>query len=322
MPYPARVRLFEADPDLGDLLSPEDFAEARQLTVPILTFGQEDGDLDQLEQLGAFGALLLDGMVLRHVRVADQLGMHLLGPGDIVPLTEVLGSMLIVDSSLRAIPGTRLAVLGREVLLAARRWPSLLASFQVRAEQQAGRLSVQLVICQLPRVEERLLSLLWLLAESWGRVTPAGTSVPLKLTHEALGALIGARRPTVTLALRDLAERGAIVRQAEGWLLLERPQGATEGAEPSTIRSLVDTDPATWAELAPGAAAAASARADAAAALSDRMATLREQHLRSRDQFNHSLEALTLLRERCRASRTRIARERATRRRRPRSPSA
>ena len=77
------------------------------------------------------------------------------------------------------------------------------------------------------RVDQRLLGLMWLLAESWGQVTPSGTTLPLALTHDALGRLIGARRPTVTLALGELTDRGAIVRQVRGWLLLERLPAAS-----------------------------------------------------------------------------------------------
>jgi hypothetical protein len=54
-------------------------------------------------------------------------------------------------------------------------------------------------------------------------VTSAGTVLPVTLTHETLGALVGARRPTVTLALGELAGRGAVVRQGRSWLLTERP---------------------------------------------------------------------------------------------------
>jgi Crp-like helix-turn-helix domain len=79
------------------------------------------------------------------------------------------------------------------------------------------------VICQLPRVDQRVLALLWLLAESWSQVTPGGVRLPLTLTHETLGAMIGARRPTVTLALRKLSKDGSIVHQDSGWLLLEPP---------------------------------------------------------------------------------------------------
>jgi Crp-like helix-turn-helix domain len=67
---------------------------------------------------------------------------------------------------------------------------------------------------------------MWFLAESWGRVTPAGTSLPLSLTHDAIGEMIGAKRPTVSLALKELVQQGAVVRRDGGWLLLK---GAPEG---------------------------------------------------------------------------------------------
>ena len=59
---------------------------------------------------------------------------------------------------------------------------------------------------------------MWLLAESWGRVTPAGTRVLISLSHEVLGGLVGARRSTVTLAVSRLAERGSLIRQDDEWL--------------------------------------------------------------------------------------------------------
>ena len=74
---------------------------------------------------GALGALVLEGMVLRQLVVGEQLGMRLLGPGDLVLTGGGPPPMLVGESHLRAIPGTRLALLGSEFLLAARRWPSL-----------------------------------------------------------------------------------------------------------------------------------------------------------------------------------------------------
>jgi hypothetical protein len=55
-------------------------------------------------------------------------------------------------------------------------------------------------------------------------VTSTGVVISLGLTHEALGRLIGAQRPTVTLALRSLGERGAVERRKDrSWLVIERP---------------------------------------------------------------------------------------------------
>jgi hypothetical protein len=46
--------------------------------------------------------------------------------------------------------------------------------------------------------------------------------VPLALTHEALGRLIGARRPTVTLALKALGAQERLLRRGDGaWLLAD-----------------------------------------------------------------------------------------------------
>lgn len=322
----ARVRLLEADPDLGALLTAEEFAEARQVAVPVVTV--ERGDLTQFHQADVFGALVLNGMVLRQLQVVDQMGMRLLGPGDIIQLKHPAPPMLVVQSAQEALPETRLALLGREAIFAVRRWPPLLAGLQLRVAQQADRLAAQLVICQLPRVDQRLLSLLWLLAESWGRVTPTGTALPLKLTHEALGALIGARRPTVTLALRDLTERGALIRQQEGWLLLEPAPRPSERAERARLPTVIESSPPDWAEkpdvhAAGAAAAAAEAAANSAAlaVLRDSVERLRRQHEQNRTHFEQRLRDSATARERFRASRTRIASERLSRRAR-RFPSS
>ena len=60
------------------------------------------------------------------------------------------------------------------------------------------------------------------IAERTGRVTAEGTIIPVRLTHEALGKLVGARRPTVSLAMKELAADGRLRRQPDGtWLLLD-----------------------------------------------------------------------------------------------------
>lgn len=69
-------------------------------------------------------------------------------------------------------------------------------------------------------MDTRLLVLLWYLADRWGRVRPDGILVPLKLTHETLGRLIGARRPSVTTALHTLTEQGRISRSQERFWIL------------------------------------------------------------------------------------------------------
>ena len=63
------------------------------------------------------------------------------------------------------------------------------------------------------------------LAERWGNVTPAGVSFDLPLTHSELGRLVGARRPSITMALAQLAAEGLLTREGRGrWTV----QPATE----------------------------------------------------------------------------------------------
>src|SRR5690349_17081692 len=209
-----RIRLLDADADLGRYLTTEERVAASALSVPCLQLESGDVDVHRLvERTASFGAFVVDGMLAAHMRVGEQAGMRILGPGDVVSAAVAEPSMLLVDAGWRAAVPTRIALLGKDVLIGAHRWPRLIAGLHARTAEQIERVAVQLAICQLPRVEDRLLALFWLLAESWGRVTPAGTALPLALTHETLGALVGARRPTVTLALGELSERGAVLRQ-------------------------------------------------------------------------------------------------------------
>jgi CRP/FNR family cyclic AMP-dependent transcriptional regulator len=77
------------------------------------------------------------------------------------------------------------------------------------------------LIAHLPRAEHRVLLQLWHLADRWGGVTPEGTVLPLALTHDLLGQLTAARRPTVTLAVSALESEGYVRRLDDGaWLLM------------------------------------------------------------------------------------------------------
>jgi hypothetical protein len=142
--------------------------------------------------------------------------------------------------------------------------------------------------------------------------------MPLALTHETLGALVGARRPTVTLALRKLTDDGALVAQDPGWLLVAPPP------EPAEPRHRVA--PAAPDELPVGPWVASSRRReeeeeeeDLSITYAELRATvlrLREQH---RSDCEHTSDQLTRVRrDRARviALRQQIAEE-ALRRRHP-----
>ena len=79
-------------------------------------------------------------------------------------------------------------------------------------------------------MEHRLLLAFWYFAERWARVRADGLLVRLPLTHEQLGALIGARRPSVTTALSGLAAQGLLVPGRRGeWLLTAAARDRLDG---------------------------------------------------------------------------------------------
>jgi CRP/FNR family transcriptional regulator, cyclic AMP receptor protein len=182
--------------------------------------------------------LITDGVVARRVALAGRVATHLLGPGDVLEPWTRGGTLLpsAVEWSVHE-PAT-VAVFDGRFATAARRWPDLAAIVSERLAAGADRLATHLAICQLPRVEERVLALLWHLAERFGRVTPHGVAVPLRLTHRLIGELVGAQRPTVSLALTGLAEDGLVSRRDDGSLVL--PIGSRAGLAPRPAAAAPD----------------------------------------------------------------------------------
>lgn len=324
------VSLLDLDPEVARLLSPEDRASAGVVRLPVWTVSEPGTQIDpQLAHGGAFGAALLDGLVIQQVRLGDRTAMTLLGPGDVIAYQ--LGSLpppLIVTGSQRVTAGVvRLALFGSRALFALGRWPQLMLGLYGRMAQQAERLTAQLLVCQLPRVEDRVLGLMWLLAEPWGKVTSAGTRLPLMLTHEAIGTMVGAQRPTISLALRELTDRGALLRQEDGWLLLQPPPGSTETVETSerpedSQAAGLAAPPALrapapsawtlgWRDIIPDREAES---AHTHAALCEAVGLLQQKHVDNVKRYTERLTTLRNTRERCRRTRRQVARERLRRR--------
>ena len=167
-----------------------------------------------------FAVLLVSGLLIRDHALAGTVASELLGPGDLVELGQDGDAFVAGAMRWTVLEPTRLAVLDARILGQLGRHPELAARLLQRAGRQIWRASVHRSIAQLPRVELRLLGLLWHLAERYGRVNATGVIVPIELRHETLGRLIGARRPTVSLAVKALADEGSVLRRADGaWVL-------------------------------------------------------------------------------------------------------
>jgi CRP-like cAMP-binding protein len=223
-----RRPLLSLDPELGRLLDPERFAQARaELAVRVVGLGR-NWDAAGFERAGAAhtGLLLLSGIVGREIESADAVAVtELLGPGDLLrpwrPESEA--DLLDVRVRWRVLAPATAAVLDRHVSQQLARWPELGAALLDRVSQRAHRLAVTQAISQLTGIERRLHALLWHLAGRFARVTPEGVMLPLPLSHRMLGQIVGARRPTVSTALGVLAREGRVERRAAGWLLVGEP---------------------------------------------------------------------------------------------------
>jgi CRP-like cAMP-binding protein len=170
------------------------------------------------------GFLVLDGLLGRRVVVPDRgRSLELLGRGDIFsPWNEDSPSFSQVAWTV--IEPTWIAALDQSFAAQVRQFPELLAALTDRALRRSRRIAVSAAIANTVGVEDRLLLLLWQLTELWGRKARGGAVLPYRLSHQTLADLVGARRPTVTLALRGLADRGLLERgQAGEWILSGDP---------------------------------------------------------------------------------------------------
>jgi CRP/FNR family transcriptional regulator, cyclic AMP receptor protein len=172
------------------------------------------------------GFLMLDGLLARDVVLVGHTCTELLGEGDVlqpwIPSTEE--GLVRYHVFWRVLSPTRLAVLDDGFARKLADWPQVMAALLERAIRRTLRMSVHQALLQLSPVETRLLVLFWHLAERWGRVTPHGISIRLRMSHELLGQLVGCRRASITTALHRISDRGLVVRRADGtWLLQGSP---------------------------------------------------------------------------------------------------
>jgi hypothetical protein len=225
----AGAALLELDPELGCLLSPERRTLAtRELRVRVSAFpvGAWDGSRLTEADPAHYGLLIVNGVLAREVVLMDTVSTELLGPGDIMRPWHVEGppELLPVVVRWNALSEVRIGLLDRAVSAQLGAYPEIGAVIVDRMSERAQRLAITQAISQLNRVDQRLLALFWHLAERWGRVAPNGISVPLALSHRLIGELVGARRPTVSTALAELAHESQLVRRQDGtWLLTGEP---------------------------------------------------------------------------------------------------
>lgn len=188
------------------------------------------------------GLLVLDGVILCEARLGGRWSATLLGAGDLLrPWDWEDDAVAPVPMRTRCtvLAGVTIAVLDDEFLDEIKVRPGAVAHFIKLACDQTQRLRRAVATDHLSRVEVRVLALFWHLADRWGHVTSDGVSIPLRLRHETLGRLVGARRPTISTACGLLDEHGLLRRRPDGtWLLTSAALSADDplSAQPGERR--------------------------------------------------------------------------------------
>ena len=223
------ISVLEVDPDLMLHLDPADAAFAASHAMAPLAI-VEPSECDPWEWIdtpdGHLGLLVIDGLLTRNVTLLGRTTLELVGSEDLLrpwdderdyPSVPLTVSWTVHSTA-------RVAVLDRRFAERMAPWPGVATALVSRGLRRAQWLGVHLAILENPRVDVRLLLLMWHLADRWGKVEPDGVTVPLKLTHNVLGRLVRAQRPTVTARLHELAERRLLTRRRDGgWMLHGEP---------------------------------------------------------------------------------------------------
>jgi len=250
----SRVALLQGDAGLRAAVPERERPLAeRAVLVPCHEFGPGPWRMESLRGDGdAVAALIVRGLATREITIAGRRSAELLGPGDMFHPWSSSDPVVPTTSRFASGSGAVIALLDGRFVAAARRWPQLYAVIHDRLAEQLERAALRAAIMALPRVEQRILGMFWQLAERWGTVRSDGVVIELAITHELIGQLIGAQRPTVSLALQELGSERLLHRTSHNvWTLRHdsalalpdvRPIGTIHTATPGDQRDRDEPD--------------------------------------------------------------------------------
>lgn len=218
--------LLDLDPALAAGLTPALREQVRGwLVVRVWSLPRGPWPAADHREPGTMGFLVLDGVLARCVGLGKIAYPELLGRGDLLRpwQGEAAGRLGPVEVSWQVLEPCRVAVLDRRFAGIVGRWPEIVDELLGRALNRARELDYNMAIAQLPLLEQRLLALLWHLADRWGEPIDGGVCIPIRLTHSLLAAMVLGRRPSVSSTLTELARRGLVSRTDDGWILHGEP---------------------------------------------------------------------------------------------------
>jgi CRP-like cAMP-binding protein len=217
--------ILDEDPDLAESIEGARRVIARRRAVAsVVTL--ETGPVDLARPFGQvagwLGLLVLDGLILRHVRVLGRSTTQVLGAGDVFCPWESQEEWVLLrsEASFEVVMAARVALLDDRFAERVRPWPQIASALIGRIERRAESLALARTVGTYPRVDVRIVALLWDLAQRFGRVIEDETVVlPLPLTHRVLARIVGCERQSVTSALGALRRDGLVERSDRGFML-------------------------------------------------------------------------------------------------------
>jgi CRP/FNR family transcriptional regulator, cyclic AMP receptor protein len=225
-----RLAVLEADPELAEWLEGSRRAKAERLSVARVLrrdLGLWHAKQDAEHGRDGLGLLVVGGVLVRRVGLEGRYGAELLSVGDLLQPAQHDGAEAVVpfEATWRVLSALRMVVLDLDWMTRMAPFPEVTAAITRRVMVRSRRLASMLAIAQHHRLEERLRLFFWELADRYGRVGPEGVLLDLTLTHELIGHLVGAHRPSISAALARLEHGGYIRRRGRRWVLLGSPPG-------------------------------------------------------------------------------------------------
>jgi CRP-like cAMP-binding protein len=219
------VPLLEVDPDIGMGLDERARPLLRKLLlVQLILLGVGVVGADGTAALDGW-AVVLDGVLVRRVSVWGRGSVELLGPGDVLlPAAADTLASHPAATTWRTLTPTRLGRFDGDAFDLIHRYPVLGAALTRRVVERSQALATRLAIVQMPKLEDRLVAVLWQLADRWGHVNGNHVHIGLRVSHALLAELVSAQRPPISLAMGRLIREGVVGRKADGMLYLTRTE--------------------------------------------------------------------------------------------------
>jgi hypothetical protein len=172
-----------------------------------------------------FGLLIISGFIARETVLPDASSIEVLGAGEVMrPWMSFGDSQVDVDIRWETLEPTVIAALDVRFGSVALRHPAIMTTLMDRYVARSMWANLHLAVSNIVGLDKRLETMLWHLAERWGKIAPDGVVLPLRFSHEFLAKLVGVRRPSVTSSISRLRQEGIVDRRPDGtWLLHGSP---------------------------------------------------------------------------------------------------